>query len=248
MLPLFQHNSLFSLYFFEINIYFIKALYQFIVLSFPSYHPFSKNSSTFKAVVSCISLYISTEYTCILVSCLSIVDTAYLFHILQLKSHIICTTTTTIPLILFPHLSDILTSEFLAKSVIFVHTLYLFYTVYIVFVEKFFFFSLMFLHFLFAWFSAHISLIIFNYTNNSVKCPTVAFQNAKAYQILVGPHFILEDLTPAPRTASSSVGRLLCHCDIHTTSTETKLLLCRLGFWFSGSQTFLLCIYSHIFK
>lgn len=134
------HNSLFSLYFFEINIYFIKALYQFIVLSFPSYHPFSKNSSTFKAVVSCISLYISREYTCILVSCLSIVDTAYLFHILQLKSHIICTTTTTIPLFLFPHLSDILTSEFLAKSVIFVHTLYLFYTVYIVFVEKFFFF------------------------------------------------------------------------------------------------------------
>ena len=62
---------------------FIKALYQFIVLSFASYHPFSKNSSTFKATVSCISLYISRKYTCILTS---IVDIAYIFHILQLKS------------------------------------------------------------------------------------------------------------------------------------------------------------------
>ena len=139
MLPLFQHNSLFSLYFFEINIYFIKALYQFIVLSFPSYHPFSKNSSTSKAIVSCISLYISREYTCILTSCLSVVDTAYLFHILQLKSHISLHHHNHHPF-LFPYLPNILTSEFLAKSIIFVCTLCLFYTVYIVFVEKFSFF------------------------------------------------------------------------------------------------------------
>lgn len=108
---------------------FIKALYQFIA----SYRLHLIIPPLKVVALNCLRYYFLyfrlyfQRTQCVFTSCLSIADIAYLFHILQLKSHITLHHHNHHHS-LFLHLLSILTSEFLVKSVMFVCTLCLFFT------------------------------------------------------------------------------------------------------------------------